>query len=610
MLMKEKKQDLFLQGLIILYGVILLIRAQYGFIWSDEGHYFAVAWRFVQGDLPLIHEWHVSQLHSILLMPYVRLMRLILGEGMPGFLLISRYLYTVCQTGMGLMIYRIFRKENRLAAFFSSIIFMLYCKSNVMTFSYYSIFTFCFTGAAVLQYSVIRYDELTERQRMIRMICSGLLWGPAIVCNPYSLVLFFLDLLAARMLAGNRITWKQMILTTIAAALPGICAVILILSGGPLSTLIESLPYIMSSDGGNYTQPFWNKLAWKLIHPFLLYRTANTISLLVFAALICIRKIRGTIPVLIKGISLVIISGLLMFNVFTRDQSVMMLTQPQLLALSVWGLDLFALSERADRVKLIMLWLNGMIAAVFCGLSSDTGMNAMIQGYVLSCIGVTMILPEILPQITDGIASSGRYVTALILIPYLITTGIMVRERIVRIYRDMDFPYLTETISEGPGAGIRTTEECVRRYDEICDTLKHLDGYDGDLYLSGLCPWGYLCTDMKVGNFTTWRITLDEQNHKGMDYLEMNPDKLPEIMIRLSGDNAEYGVNDLKYIKKGTIAEHAEALEAKMLEEDLANSLIERLSSLHYRSVMTPCGELYYPDEPAYEPIGSIDFAH
>lgn len=164
MLMKEKKQDLFLQGLIILYGVILLIRAQYGFIWSDEGHYFAVAWRFVQGDLPLIHEWHVSQLHSILLMPYVRLMRLILGEGMPGFLLISRYLYTVCQTSMGLMIYRIFRKENRLAAFFSSIIFMLYCKSNVMTFSYYSIFTFCFTSAAVLQYSVIRYDALAERQ--------------------------------------------------------------------------------------------------------------------------------------------------------------------------------------------------------------------------------------------------------------------------------------------------------------------------------------------------------------------------------------------------------------------------------------------------------------
>lgn len=54
--MKEKKQDLCLQGLIILYGIILLIRAKYGFIWSDEGHYFAVSWRFVQGDLPLIHE--------------------------------------------------------------------------------------------------------------------------------------------------------------------------------------------------------------------------------------------------------------------------------------------------------------------------------------------------------------------------------------------------------------------------------------------------------------------------------------------------------------------------------------------------------------------------
>ncbi|MDO4192501.1 MAG: hypothetical protein Q4D24_04285 [Erysipelotrichaceae bacterium] len=608
--MKEKKQDLCLQGLIILYGIILLIRAKYGFIWSDEGHYFAVSWRFVQGDLPLIHEWHVSQLHSILLIPYVKLMRLILGEGMQGFLLISRYLYTVLQTVMGLLIYRIFRKENRIAAFFSSIMFMLYCKSNVMTLSYYSIFTFCFTGAVVLQYSVIRDHDLTERQRMINMICSGLLWGPAIVCNPYALALFFLDLFTAWLLAGRRITLKQMILTTIAAAIPGICAVIFILSGAPLTTLLQSLPYIMSSDGGNYTQPFWNKLAWKLIHPFLLYRTTNTISLLLFAALLCIRKIKGKIPGPIRLISLVIISGLLMFNVFTRDQSVTMLTQPELLALSVWGLDLFAMSDKADHVKLIMLWLNGMIAAVFCGLSSDTGMNAMIQGYVVSSIGVTMILPEILGQITDGFGTYGKYILACVLVPYLITTGIMVRNRIVRIYRDMDFPYLTETIAEGPGAGIQTTEECVRRYDEICNTLQHLDSYDGDLYLSGLCPWGYLCTDMKVGNFTTWRITLDEQNHKGMDYLEMNPEKLPEIMIRLSGDNAEYGVNDLKYIKKGTIAEHAETLEQKMLEEDRENSLIGKLSSLHYRSVTTPCGELYYPDEPAYESIGSIDFAH
>ena len=608
--MKENKQDLYLQGLIILYGIILLVRAKYGFIWSDEGHYFAVSWRFVQGDLPLVHEWHVSQLHSILLIPYVKIMRLILGEGMQGFLLISRYLYTVLQTVMGVLIYRIFRKENRPAAFLSSIIFMLYCKSNIMTFSYYSIFTFCFTGAVILQYSVIRGNDLTQRQETIRMICSGLLWGPAIVCNPYSLVLFFLDLLAVRLLAGNRITLKQMILTTLAAAIPGICTVIFILSAGPVTTIIQSLPYIMSSDGGNYSQPFLEKFAWKLIHPFLLYRTTNTVSLLLFAALLAIRKFKGNIPVPVKLVSLVIISALLMINVFTRDSSVTMLTQPELLALSVWGLDLFILSERADHVKLIMLWLNGMIAAVFCGLSSDTGMNAMIQGYVVSSIGVTMLLPEILPQISEGFGTYTKYIRYCVLIPFLITTGIMVRNRIVRIYRDMDFPYLTETISEGPGAGIRTSGECVRRYNEIYDTLQQLDSYDGDLYLSGLCPWGYLSTDMKVGNFTTWRITLDEQNHKGMDYLEMNPEKLPEIMIRLSGDNGEYGRNDLKYIKNGTIAEYSETLESRMLDEDRENRLIEKLSSLNYRSVTTPCGELYYSDDPEYESIGSIDFAH
>ena len=610
MLMKDRKQNLFLQGLIILFGIALLIRAKYGFIWSDEGHYYAVAWRFAQGDLPLIHEWHVSQLHSILLIPYVKLMRLILGEGMHGFLLISRYLYTASEIVMGLCIYRVFRNEHRPAAFFSSIIFMLYCKSNVMTFSYYAIFTFCFTGAVLLQYTVIRRDDLTERQKTFRMICSGLLWGPAIVCNPYSLVLFFLDLFTAYFLSGNRITLKQMILTTAAAAIPGICTLCFILSGVSITTVIQSLPYIMSSDGGNYTQPFWNKLAWKLIHPFLLYQKTNTVSVLLFAVLLCIRKIKGKIPDAVKLVSLVILSGILMINVFTKDPSVTMLTQPELLALSVWGLDLFVLSEKTDPVKLIMFWLNGLIAAVFCGLSSDTGMNAMIQGYVLSSIGVTMILPEILPQIGSSFGNYAKYISVCVLIPFLITTGVMIKKRIVRMYRDMDFPYLTETITKGPGAGIRTTEECVRRYDEIVDTLQHIDSYDGDLYLSGLCPWAYLCTDMKVGNFTTWRITLNEQNQKGMDYFDMNPDKLPEIMIRLSGDNAEYGSYDLDYVKNGTIEEHAAELEQKMIEEDRENRLLEKLLSMSYRTVMTPCGELYYSDDPVYESIGSIDFTH
>ena len=604
----EKQKDLICRLILILFGFVLLIRSQYGFVWSDEGHYFAIAWRFALGDHPMIHEWHVSQLHSLLLVPYVKLMRMILGKGMPGFLLITRYMYVIMQTGMGLCIYQLFRKENRAAALLSGILFMVYCKSNIMTFSYYSIFTFCFIGAVLIQYRLLTEDLLSAKKRIGYCMLSGLLWGIAIICNPYTLILFFINIAGILLARRNMQTFREQLLTGICAAAPCILVLVYIVSGVPFSTLVTNLSYIMSSDGGNYTQPLWYKTAWKIISPFLLYRNSNIITGILLVICAGYRFLKKDMPDALKTGIILLNHILLLVNLFSMDPSITILTAPGLTAITIWGLCMFMISDHVSHTKLFLLYFNGIVAAVFCGLSSDTGMNAMMQGYVLSSIGTVMILPEIWPVCYK--LSGKKNVPAFLYLAFslLIAVGFLISQRITRVYRDFPLAQLDAEITEGPGAGIRTSEECVRRYSEIYDTLQNLQGYEGDLYISGLCPWGYLCTDMKVGNFTTWRITLEEQNSKGMEYYEQNTEKLPEVMIRINGKDSEYGSYDLDDIANGTIDARAASLEQEMIYEDQENLLIKNLLDSGYSIISTPVGNMYVSPDTSYDSLEELSF--
>ncbi|GEM_PF-2077338 len=602
-----KHPDLLCRLILILFGFVLMLRARYGFIWSDEGHYYAIAWRFVLGDRPMIHEWHVSQLHSILLVPYVRIMRSVLGEGMPGFLLLSRYLYTILQTIMGLCIYGVFRRDSRPAALAAGIIFMGYCKSNIMSFSYYSVFTFCFTGALLLQYRLLKENDLSSGRRRLFCAVSGLLWGFAIVCNPYSLLLFFINIAAILLYRRTRSCFLEQLLTGIFAAIPGVCTLLYISAGASLSQLIGNLSFIMSSDSGNYTQPLWYKAAWKIIGPFMLFRSTNIIIVLMICIVLYFRLTKRRMPAPVRYLLITVNHLILLLNLFSQDPSVTVLTAPALLSFTIWGLLLLVMSEHVTKEKLFLFYINGIVTAVFCGLSSDTGLNAMMQGYVISSIGLVMMLPEILPVFDDLFRRQRTLMLTYMLAPCLLAGALFLTQRITRVYRDLPLTQLDTVIEKGPGAGIVTSAECSRRYGEIYDTLDDLQGFSGDLYLSGLCPWAYLCTDMKVGSFTTWRITLDEQNSKGMEYYALNQDKLPEVMLRINGRDSEYGRDDLDDITEGTLAQWAGKLDAEMQSEDRKNQLISKLLLDGYTMIPTPCGDMYVTPDDAYERLTELN---
>ncbi|MBR6961037.1 MAG: hypothetical protein IKH76_11225, partial [Clostridiales bacterium] len=68
---KRTATIIFIPSFLIILGM-LLWKCRYGFP-SDEALYLLVPMRFINGDIPLIHEWHPTQICYIWLQPVVAL---------------------------------------------------------------------------------------------------------------------------------------------------------------------------------------------------------------------------------------------------------------------------------------------------------------------------------------------------------------------------------------------------------------------------------------------------------------------------------------------------------------------------------------------------------
>lgn len=519
--------------IFILIGIALFYREKFGFIWGDEPHYFAVAYRFLQGDVPFLDDWHLSQIYSILLIPYVGLYKIAVGS-FDGILLFSRYLYISLQTIMAMLIFRfLFRKEqNMLASLVPACMFLIFCRANIQTISYYSAFAFCFTGASLLVADASSGSY--SRQRNIGLFyLSGILYGLCVFSNPMILIAILIMLIHLRKDCN---AWVAMLLggLTVAAI---VC--IAVLPHFDFSLFMQYLPEILSTDNGKYEG---SKVITLLkVQLWALKESRFSFSLFIFlgAFELYLKKMRylnlerKRIFCFLNGMSLLLTLICMDRSVHWNGISIF----PGLL----FGLNEMFLSKRRNPDFCFDTIVMGTLAAFCWSVTSDTGFSAALIGYLTAAIGA---LYEGLCSLTDLLdVSDFRVQKGAILfsiIACLLVPADMMRERLSLFYRDASYDQLIEQITRGPGKGIITTSECVRRYEDIMDSLEPLQSAEGTLYISGFCPWGYLCTDLKVGSFTTYRIISDEENEKLERYYETHLAKQPDYVLALNACDDEY----------------------------------------------------------------------
>ena len=174
---------------------------------------------------------------------------------------------------------------------------------------------------------------------------------------------------------------------------------------------------------------------------------------------------------------------------------------------------------------------------------------------------------------------------ALVCIATIGATGSIIGDRICYSYRDHSIDKLNTKLESGPAAGIYTTAEMARRYGVIVSTIEQLSDRNGELYIMGFCPWGYMCTNMKCSPYTAWRIMPDKDNIEGVRYYSLYPDKFPDTVLFLAeyDDTTKLGQETNPILESGS----------DWYQMWHNGKVMQELLRQGYKKSITACGEIY-----------------
>ena len=603
-----KNKLLFTFPYIILFDffVFLLWRSQYGFIWSDEPYYFETAYRFIQGDIPIVNDWYTSQIYSVLLVPFVCLWKLIFSNDFTGLFLVTRYIYVFMQFIVAVICYHVLKKRSSGAALVSAILFMVYCRANIGTLSYYSV------ASAVILLSLLGlyHSRPKCRYKIVKYLAVGIMWGVAIVCNPYLLLLFlpvfFLMCLKTVQKKRDSYDIKSLIALFCGTAFVAIYFIgYIFYQGASIGSIVKSINYIMSDQAYYGSGGVFKRLVYSVAYVAYHFRYTIVFSAACAGYLLIQyirknqlsgRKIRTLF--IINTVILVIDILYPAVNVFTVGSA--------MAAMTIWGWQIFFLTEKKDWEIFWLFYVVGCVVAMLMGASSDTHFSAMTQGFMIAAVGTAMLLEQFKVEI---IHQWRLEVTKKSLYRYLLFSSVLLvliyslYSRIFLVYRDRPLDQLKVRIEEGPGKGIYTTSECAERYNVISSVVMQLSGLSGNLYIMGFCPWGYLYTEMRCSPYTTWRISPEAEDELGKSYYIEHSEKFPDIVLRLSYDYIEY--TDETITKDADAAEiQRDNLNRKIMNEKWNDTgLVQELEKGNYRKIEVKCGTLYIKNNDRYQNI-------
>ena len=158
--------------------------------------------------------------------------------------------------------------------------------------------------------------------------------------------------------------------------------------------------------------------------------------------------------------------------------------------------------------------------------------------------------------------------------------AVMLFQRMMIVVRDADLWKLTSRIDSGVAKGLFTTPEHREQYDRVLALIDELNEKkkDGMIFFTKVLPWAYVCSDLRCGAPTTWRMKLSEGLLES--YYKLHPDRIPDVVVILEDDIAAYDTCIFSNKKgektpnsnseKGVLWEYINSEDYEILERDVA----------------------------------------
>ena len=430
-------------------AVVLAVRAMYGFCWSDESFYLTFAQRLWNGQKLILDEWHPVQFYSALFYPILSLYHVLFGNR--GIYLFAREVYVALAFGTAMLLYRtLCRKCAPFTSFLCAGLFLCYSRGNIWGLSYYNLFlTFCLLFACS-----------ALRKRPWVWCLGGVCLAAAVLCVPYFALFVIPGLIAALCIPKlrKRAGWTVL----------GICilaAVFLLFFlpkdiGGVLASLKEILSDPEHSGGPvHYLAAAIRDVKLLYYYEALLTAFAGAVLLLGVKLL---PKRFGALP------GLLIAACGAAVSLWRYRNGELGFAYYQFAIFCLPAMALCWVKREISRPALLLRIL-GIAMGLSMALSSNTEAITFTVGLPVYAMGVLVQLSALPREAAE--VQLRRFGAVLACVVLCLSFA----SRITSVFRDGPLNTLTEPMTSGPAAGIRTTREHAEQYAGILAMLEELE---------------------------------------------------------------------------------------------------------------------------------------
>lgn len=529
----QQRRNLVFVFAMILVETLLIWKAQFGYGGNDESFYLTTAHRLTKGDSLLSQEWHLAQMCSILVYPFMKVYLAIAGTT-EGILIAFRYIYILVKTVAAIIIYILLQKKYHYSAVYVAVLFMLFTPYNLLQLCYNSIGLLGLTLCGVMLIAI----DFEKRFWKLKAVFAGLSLAAAVLACPY-LVLIYVMIAAGciwfRYKEKSSNAMKVCFYVTVGCGILAVIFAVFVLSRASVSEIAANLPEMMN-DPAHPVQSVPRSIL-RLLGNMIQFYPLATIAFFIEMAVVTVDGIWMRYKRKEKSLRFeneyLYILGICIAITLIRQISK---------SVFYYNLIMFPLAYLGILIAYIYCWngkwkqvdkgpmllgLFGGVYALLLNMSSDNMLTIAACGMALAVFATVLMWHEHMRLNTQHKKIQKIFCAVLL----VIQMGLVLYSVTNHAYWEDGVASLDVTVEHGPLKGVVTSKEHAAVYEDVLEDLDYFkEKPSGNFVYFSERPYTYLYMDMPYGSHSG--SSGDFVTHYTMDtaYFKLHPEKIPQYI--------------------------------------------------------------------------------
>ncbi len=496
----------------------LFWKCRYGLANWDESFYLTLPYRFCRGDLPFLHEWHLSQTSGLLLVPLMKVY-LAIFSGTEGIYLHFRWIFTACWGLVSLFCFFRLKAISLPGAMLASLVFLIYAPMGIMALCYNTLGILLLLSSCVIVCTAFRCRDL-------QVFFAGILFSGAVLCCPYLLFVYLAFSLLA-LFKKEKSLRRSWLFLTLGSGLIFLIFCARLLLAAPLKEYLSVIPSILN-DPEHPSLHIPTKIlvlittTWDVNH-----FTIPFVFLSFLLPWLCRKVGRPFIAfIIVSAFAAYLLRSYWFINHY-------------MFPLSLLGPCCYLLQKDDPQVRKLFLgiWVPGILYAFCLHWSSNQNFQAFTSAATVSTVASVVIACRYLSlQSADTELSPPVKACLLVVFASLICFQFSreLRSRYTTVYWEAGMEYQTVLAEEGPQKGILMNADIYEYYilsEQDIRTLCADTSVRKILFLS-MNNWLYLSAQREFSTYSGWLSYVNDVTIERLDtYFRLFPEKLPDAVF-------------------------------------------------------------------------------